>query len=245
MRRVGTIKWAYGVTTVPSRLKDLLPRTLGSLAAAGFDKPRLFIDGAFPLDAQRYRERFNLETTSRGPEVRTAGNWVLSIYELYYREPTADRFAIFQDDMVTYRRLREYLEVVPYPDKGYLNLYTFPSNQGLCPTGKDGRPHIGWYKSNQYGRGAVALIFSREALVTLLSSPYLAARPQDCTRGHKSIDGGILESMKAAGWVEYVHNPSLVQHTGTLSSMGNKPHKLALSFRDEDLDAMDLLKEMR
>ncbi len=223
-------------------MKSHLPRTIASLAAGGFDKPRLFVDGALPLDAQRYREAFNLETSNHWPALRTAGNWVLSMYELYYREPTADRFVIFQDDMVTCKNLRIYLERAPYPDTSYLNLYTFPSNQSLCPKDDKGRDKIGWYPSNQYGRGAVALVFSREALVVLLSSPHLAARPQDCTRGHKAIDGGILESMKKASWTEYVHNPSLVQHTGEVSASGNRPHKLAESFPGEEFSALDLLR---
>ena len=37
-------RWAYGVTTVPSRRDNLLPITLGSLRKAGFDKPRLARD---------------------------------------------------------------------------------------------------------------------------------------------------------------------------------------------------------
>ncbi len=243
MHRIGTIKWAYGVTTVPERVKSHLPRTLASLAAGGFDKPRLFVDGCSSMLLMEYANNFRLEVTPRiGERIRTAGNWVLSMYELYYREPTADRFVIFQDDMVTCKNLRSYLERAPYPDTSYLNLYTFPSNQSICPKDETGRDKVGWFKSNQYGRGAVALVFSREALVVLLSSPHLAARPQDCTRGHKAIDGGILESMKKAGWIEYVHNPSLVQHTGEVSTTGNRPHKLAESFPGEEADALDLLR---
>ena len=39
------MKWAYGITTVPSRRENLFERTLQSLAVAGFDNPRLFVDG--------------------------------------------------------------------------------------------------------------------------------------------------------------------------------------------------------
>lgn len=226
--------WAYGVTTVPSRLTNELPRTLDSLKLAGFDKPRLFIDGA--KDDSKYQQ-FGLETTCHYPNLRTFGNWITALIELYIRQPEAGRYAIFQDDFVTYRNLRGYLEKSPYPDKGYLNLYTFPSNQGLAP--KDGT--YGWYLANQLGRGAVALIFNKEAAKALLYSRHIVDRPEDPLRGHKSIDGGIVTALKKAGFSEYVHNPSLVQHIGDISSMGNERQKKAISFKDQDFDALDLL----
>ncbi len=233
-------KWAYGITTVPSRRESLFPRTLASLKLAGFDKPRLFVDG--DVDGSWYRSHgLGLEITCRYPAIRTYGNWILSLIELYIREPTADRYAIFQDDFVTYVNLREYLDKCIYPEKGYLNLYTFPSNQQLAPAGK-----TGWYLSNQMGRGAVALVFSVGAVRTLLTNQasvdHLVERPQDAHRGHKAVDGGIVTALKKAEWKEYVHNPSLVQHTGIVSSMGNPQQLLAPSFRGENYNAMDLLK---
>ncbi len=74
-------RWAYGVTTVPVREDRLLPKTLASLRAAGFDKPRLFVDGV--RNAWDWEQKFGLEVTARWPHVLTAGNWVLSMYELY------------------------------------------------------------------------------------------------------------------------------------------------------------------
>lgn len=60
-------------------------------------------------------------------------------------------------------------------------------------------------------------------------------------RGHRSIDGGIVTALAEAGWKEWVHNPSLVQHTGLVSSMRSKPHPRATSFRGEGFDAMELV----
>lgn len=226
------MNWAYGITTVPSRLNDVFPRTLKSLALAGFDKPHLFIDGC--KTPELYQDS-GTEITCRWPNVRTAGHWVLSIAELYIRNPQADRYALFQDDFVTYKNLRGYLDTCTYPLSGYWNLYTFPSNQQLCPRGYEG-----WYESNQLGRGAVALIFSREVLLSLLSQRQFINRPQCPHRGHKAIDGGIVDSLKKIGIREYVHSPSLVQHTGLESSMGNKRHLLAISFKGEEFDALSL-----
>lgn len=230
------MKWSYGITTVPSRFDELLPRTLHSLCDAGFDSPHVFIDGGGVVDTANIQNTYGLETTTRSTAVLTAGNWVLSLYELYYRNPQADRYAVFQDDFVTYRNLREYLEACTYPDKGYWNLYTFPQNHERRPNDEPG-----WFESNQKGKGAVALVFNRRAVITLLTANHLAERPQTPRRGHRSIDGGIVDSMRKAGWREYVHNPSLVQHTGLVSSMGNRRHKLAPEWYGEGFDAMELL----
>lgn len=228
------VRWAYGLTTVPQRRHKLLPRTLTSLKRAGFDTPRLFVDG--DRDGLSWYREFGLETTARHTNCRTYGTWILGLGELFIREPQADRYAMFQDDFVTCLNLRAYLDAIPMPALGYWNLYTFPQNQALCPP-----KHVGFYESNQYGRGAVALVFNRETVLTLLTSRYMAERPLDPHRGWKSVDGGVITCLKGCGWKEYVHNPSLVQHTGMTSSMGNLPHKLAESFRGEDFDLLSLL----
>lgn len=247
------LKWQYGVTTVPSRRGDLLPRTLASLKAGGFPTPHLFVDGSKTVSD--WEKDFGLPVTARWPQKRTYANWLLSLWELYFMNPHADRYAMFQDDFVTYQNLRMYLESVPYPGngKGYCNLYTFPSNQQLCPRAfVQGRGNVGdqlqgWYQSNQMGLGAVALVFSNEAVVTLLSHPHMVKRVKDKDRGWRITDGGIVEAMSyQSGWKEYVHNPSLVQHTGDVTSLQNglihSPHPKAKSFRGEDFDAMTLLQ---
>lgn len=226
--------WSYGITTVPERLNELFPRTLKSLRSAGFDKPRIFVDGAENDEAYR---RFDLAVTVRHPKIRTYGNWVLALGELYLREPDADRYAIFQDDFVTYHNLRQYLEQTPYPDKGYLNLYTFPKNQELAPLG-----YRGFYIANQRGLGAVALVFSRDAVQILLKHQHMIDRPTTLDeRSFKAVDGAIVSSMNKAGWKEYVHTPSLVQHTGMRSTAGNAKHPIAKTFLGEEFDALDLL----
>lgn len=227
------MNWAYGVTTVPDRFADLLPRTLGSLARAGFDKPRLFIDETAPCPLPLAAA--GLPTTHRFPAVRTVANWVLSAWELYLRNPHADRYALFQDDLVAYCNLRTYLEHCDYPHKGYLNLYTFPHNL---------HPRSGWYLSDQMGRGAVGLVFNNEAMRTLFQQQHLIDKPLDSSAGHSGIDGSISAAMKQAGYFEYVHNPSLVQHTGKYSTMGNSQHLQADSFRGEDFDATALISTL-
>lgn len=231
------MRWAYGVTTVPSRITSYLPRTLASLAGAGFDTPRLFLDGGTHRDAMTLEVSTKLEVTARTPAVRAYGSWVLALWELYLRQPDAERYALFQDDMVTYKNLKTYLDKSKYPAHGYCNLYTMPSNDGLRP--KD-NSH-GWYVSNQFGRGAVALVFSREAVVLLLSHQHMVERAMDTQIGHRKIDGGVVDAMRKAGWTEYVHYPSLVQHFGDVSAIGNKPHKQAETFIGEEFNAEELI----
>jgi len=89
--------------------------------------------------------------------------------------------------------------------------------------------------------GAVALVFSREAVMALLKHPNMVDRICDPQRGWRAVDGGVVEAMRQIGWREYVHNPSLVLHTGARSSMGNRRFPDAPSFRGEGFDAMELL----
>lgn len=223
------ISWACGVTTVPERWSSgLLHNTLLSLAAGGFDNPQLFIDkssGAFT-------------------KIGAFGNWALGLWELYLRNPRANRYAMFQDDLVCYRRLREYLDACPYPKRGYWNLLTFRENERLVSDEVvDG---TGWHESvdmanseGQTGRGAVALVFDRQAVTILLCQPGFVAHCQHSQRG---IDGAVVEAMNSAGYREYVHSPSLVQHVGNQSTLSGKVHTArAGSFRGEEYDATNLL----
>lgn len=264
------MKWSYGITTVKKRRDDLFPQTLASLKAAGFDRPHVFVDGCD--DSRSWHDEFGLDVTARGGvNVRTAGNWVLSLYELFYRRPDADYYAVFQDDFVTSLNLRRYLERNPCPQPGYMNLYTFPRNQRVAPRTTAGGTVDGWFPAQtiakgkvevptgdsggrgtttrdvnfQTGFGAVALVFTRDGVMDLLGSRELSGRPVDPKRGHVAIDGGVVHCMNKLGYTEYVHSPSLVQHTGQVSSMGSKRHPLAESFRGENFDLLDLLATAR
>jgi hypothetical protein len=235
-------KWAYAVTTIPARADDLLPRTLQSLHRAGFDRPAIYVDGCRDPDAflksleARSPNFLNLEVHGRFPNVRTAGHWWLTLNELFVRNPQCDRYAIFQDDLIAVKGLRAYLDRVPYEDKTYWNLYTFPENAARCSPG-----YKGFYNSNQLGRGALALVFDRETVIELLSSRRMVRRPTDPGRGWRAVDGGIVMAFRQVGWAEKVHSPSLVQHTGEVSSMGNQKHALSPTFPGEDFDATSLL----
>lgn len=247
--KIPALSWQYCVTTVPSRRGREFDRTLASLKAAGFDRPHLFVDG--DDDSKSWVMQYDLPVTCRYPALKTAGNWVSALYEMWQRDSTAERYAVFQDDFVTYPGLREYLDYCKYPEKGYLNLYTCPKyNQHLAPKNQHGGTIDGWFMSNQLGKGAVALVFDRAAVQCLLGTDYLVKRflsvdmyPNTKQRRcDRSIDGGIVECLKRNGFTEWCHSPSLVQHIGLESSMGNSSGWMqANSFKGEGFDARSLI----
>lgn len=251
-----TLRWTYGITTVPARKDTYLKATMVSLALGGFPKPRLFVDGTNPQIEGAYRDEFpSSECTFRTPKLGCWGNCYASLLELYLRDPMADRYALFQDDMVCVKNLRRYLELIPYPNGGraYLNLFTFRENEDVIQgkqvgfheaceldTSRGGGMYHG--KRQQAGRGALALVFTRDALQVVLSSTHTVRK---CTgagdRGWRFSDGGIVEAMNQGNYWEYIHSPSLVQHTGSVSSIGNNGRGKALSFPGEEVDALTLL----
>lgn len=246
--------WSYGVTSVSSRFTTLLPGTLASLRQAGFDQPRLFLDDcSYPSD---WLLGLGVPIVCRpSPPVGVAGNWWLSLVELFVRNPKADRYALFQDDLVCVQGLRTYLDSCPYPAKGYWNLFTMRDNEAVIKGKEPGTWHeaselqsgpLYHGKKPQTGRGAVALVFDRNAVIELLSSRHLAERPLDECRGWRMVDGGVCTALNKAGIREYVHCPSLVDHTGMMSTIGHrpeyrglfpKPNRIARSFPGVEIDA--------
>jgi hypothetical protein len=254
------MEWAYGVTTTPKRKNSVLPQTLASLARAGFDAPHLFVDACPPEEALAYKERYkNLPLTTRWPRINVYGNWILSMAELYIRNPKAVRYAIFQDDLLMCGNLRKYLELCPYPKLGYWNLYTFPQRERVCPRVENTTDRItGWYHCGHRGLGALALVFSKEAVTTLLTHQNTILKPLAVKDSFRTVDGMVVTSMQFAGYKEYVHYPSLVQHMGVYSTMDKRqnpvgpfehldpfkwhPKTMSRSFPGEHHDAMKFLE---
>lgn len=218
------LTWQVGLTTILKRKYDLLPATLASLMTAGWEKPRLFVDGGTQEDWKGWDIPITVH-----PKTHPYGNWWLGMQELYVHNPTADRYLMVQDDVKFVRGLRSYLDVVPWPGAGYLNLYTFPDNQ------EHAKGRRGFFRANmrKRGLGALALVFDKASIVAVLSSAHLIEkfRPIDVNTGKdkdqpwrakQAIDGGVVEAMNKAGMSEWCHNPSLVQHTGQKSSLGHR-----------------------
>lgn len=228
------MNWAYGITTVPSRYDSTLPITLKSLAAGGFNEPWLFIDNCSNPSAY---EAFGLPMSNRRRQLNVFGNWILGLWELYICHPTANRFAMFQDDIQACTNLRQYLERCKFPRKGFWNLYNTPENEDRVTE------CTGWYESTQMGRGALGLVFDRDAVQSLLGSPTIAAKPLRAGKNKwLSVDGAISRSFVASGYTEYVHRPSLVQHIGQISTIRHNLIPVAQTFPGENFDALTLLE---
>jgi hypothetical protein len=264
--------WAVGVTTVPQRRAALLPATLASLRAAGWGEgeARLFVDG--DPDGASWEREFGLPVTCRTPALGVSGNWFVSLWELYWRHPHAQRYMLVQDDVAFLRNVRQYLDATPYPEGSYLNLYADRVSEEVIHGKRAGTwhegaavdpercPHAfrdGEGRLQQRGRGALALAFDQAAVQALLSHPHMLRKPKDPANGSRLIDGAVVESMNRAGLREVVHCPSLCQHRGDEStirvacrdvatgevSVRPKPRApRALSFMGEDFDAMRFIQ---
>lgn len=241
------LKWACGVTTVPSRRDTTLPRTLESLRGAGFQPLRLFVDGEKDALSWGY---MGYEYTLRHPAVHAFGNFWLGLLELYLRDPLAEMFAVFQDDILLCRNTRQYMEAsLPALDRpAYYNLFTCRPNEELVRS--RGR---GWRLSNQLGWGGQALVFPRDTMVRMFQSKHLAERPLGMRdgvpcpdRAWRNLDGGVYASVKSFGGVEVVHYPSLVYHADCPSAIGNTrsdPRMAQGTWPGESHDAMTWLGE--
>lgn len=234
--------WAYGILTVPERIESHLPRTIRSLQAGGFINPHLFVDGGRMEDYKK----FLLPVSIRNPHIGQFGNWYLAVCELYCRNWRADYYAMFEDDIITYKNLKQYLERSNMPKDGYCNLYTVPQNEELCPKG-----HTGWFESNQYGVGALGLVFPKEVLLTLITQRRWLNQPT-LAHGSYAVDGAVVDAIGVrfngeTKIKEYCHSPTLVQHTGEQTTIPTKrnmriKYNLPETFCGEDFDALDMKK---
>ena len=226
-------KWAVGITTAP-RQEPTLQRCVESLRFAGWDSPRLFVDGNVDLPS----DLKNLEITHRSPQIGAWPNFFLSLCELYLREPTADAYMMVQDDSLFYRHAesRRSVEEILWPAKrsGIVSLYCSrahtDSKSGWHPLKGD----LLW--------GALALIFSREALLEFTSHPQVVRhRIEDLKGGLARIDSLLGQWACHCGFPIHIPTPGLVQHIGQTSSI-TQPSKAFGNRRSDcfagDIDAM-------
>jgi hypothetical protein len=214
------MNWAYGITTVPERVSSLLPQTIASLAAAGFDRPVLFVDGHI----SGYDD---LEVVCH-PRVGQLCNWMHGLFYLFATKD-ADRYAIFEDDVLACRQLREYLDRCP-PGKVYWNLITLDENRAYT------NDFPGWHESNQLGRSACGLVFDRATVDCLLRMERFVRGPAS---NETMSDAVVIATLKSLGYRELVHYPSLLQHVGLESTLGNSIGEVS-GFLGVDYDLLSL-----
>lgn len=244
------MNWKYAITSVPERWGTTLFATVRSLYRGGFQKPPVFVDspadllqprrlgGTVVVEADGADNFYPVELIHATARAGCFGNWVRAATELYHSDPDADRYAIFQDDIVCGQNLRQWFDASPPPENAYANLCTYPENLIY-------KPGSCWYPApDRRGLGAQALVFSNAAMQALLNSPWLRSHPKDRHRGHRAVDGVVKTAMKDAGFTEFVHTPSPVKHCGQeCSTLGTVRQPETAAFVGADFDLMMCVKE--
>ena len=138
---------------------------LDSIVRAGWNAPRLFLDGSTGLPS-RYN---HLSVTWREDGVAPGRPGAWAWRELLIQQPHADAYVLLQDDVILYDResLRAYLEDVLWPgdQMGLVSLFY---------TGLDPAP--GGALRPRSGTGAQGFIFPPELARAMLSDSVLSAR---------------------------------------------------------------------
>lgn len=237
------MEWACAVTTVSSRLDGPLKSSVESILNAGFPVNQVCVDGPVQF-LPRWLARQGV--VQRSFPCKAFGNWCLALQELLFRFPEARRYAIFQDDVLCSRGVREYVERMEWEPRTYLNLVTYPAVAQFRPS----KDYEGWFPSSQRGKGAQALVFDREGATRLLTSRQFFDRRFDVSldsrgrpKGTRNIDGGVVDALKLEGYTEVCHYPSLVTHlTDVPSAINNSQQPEITSWRGEEFDATSLLR---
>lgn len=203
-------RWAVGVTTAPRR-QPTLDSTLASLARAGWESPRLFVDEAVTIST-----RFaDLPVTLHDRRLGAWPNYYLALTELLLRHPDADALLLVQDDVLFDDRhnLRAYLEEALWPGPpGLASLY--------CSRAYT-QPTCGWHEyPESWVWGALAFVFTPEAAKRFVLDPHvLDHRWAGGTKGLTNIDCVIGGWAVRHGIKVYFPTPSLVQHLGDTSTL--------------------------
>jgi hypothetical protein len=202
-------KWAVGVTTAPRR-SPTLEACLDTIVRAGWEEPRLFLDGTTRLPS-RYA---HLPVTWREDSVGAWPAWYLALAELVLHHPEADAFVLLQDDVALFDRevLRDYLERALWPGQR-------PGLVSLFYTGMDSVN--GWHEARGgWHFSAQGLIFSPGTARAFLSDAGVSQAWLAAAGGrHVPIPEAVAEWVGRRGIEVWYANPSLSQHIGNSSTI--------------------------
>jgi hypothetical protein len=205
----GVRRWAVGITTAPRR-EPTLESCLDSVVRAGWDSPRLFLDGTLRVPP-RYA---HLPTSWREEGIGAWPAWYLSLVELLVQCPDADAFLMLQDDAILHDRgsLRSYLEQVLWPGDR-------PEMVSLFYTGDDTTP--GWHRTEADASWcALALLFPPDLARQLVADPGSTQGLFSAATGrHVPIPNVVFEWANRCGIHAWYTAPSLAQHIGNSSTI--------------------------
>ena len=174
-------KWVYGVTTCP-RKEPTLAVTLKSLGNAGI-QPRIFDDHDKSLGGW--------------------GNWLRGLYELTIRNPNAEWYWMFQDDIQVNANFIERVVASNPPHDAAMVSYYLPSRWTSGKQWEAKRPEL---------VGMLALMIRADAAKRLVVNPIQPNR-------RSRFDVMLGEWLRKMGFSWYYHSPSLVEHTGMTSTI--------------------------
>ena len=202
-------RWAVGVTTAPRR-EPTLEYCLDSIARAGWQEPRLFLDGTARLPTRHA----HLPITWREDSVGAWPNWYMALAELILQQPDADAYVMLQDDVVLFDRelLRLYLERVLWPGNR-------PGIVSLFYTGLN--PNTGWFEAQG------AWHFSAQGIILAPGIARALLCDEDMSRAWLAASSGnhipipeVLHEWANRRRIDvWYANPSLAQHIGNTSTI--------------------------
>ncbi|HWB11887.1 MAG TPA: glycosyltransferase [Pirellulales bacterium] len=200
------LRWQVGLLTAP-RDAPTIHQTLSSLHAAGFTPVHVFAEPGSWIPQTAGDLRVAIHERRLG----NLTNFYNALATLLEQAPDADAFAIFQDDVRVAEGTRAWCEAEFWPGGGGLVSLFTPRPHA--------RPQTGWHLllpgANRIC-GAQAIVFRRDVLRSFLADP-LVVRSLHTSRSHDdAIVGGWTARQRLS--IAY-HTPSLVRHTGVVSSL--------------------------
>jgi hypothetical protein len=203
---------AIAMTTAP-RKEPTVKRSIASLRRAGFEETvHVFAEpGSFghglPEDPKL---EIHMNDVKRG----CFQNWKYAVTKMLELSP-APWILIVQDDAIWQRGsadiLKSRMAVQQDRRTGFLSLYASSANV-------KGNFQRGWNATDAgWGFwGAVALCLKRVAAEELLQQKHFVAH-----KGPQQVDAIVAKSMLALKRPCYIHVPSMVDHIGNTSTIGN------------------------
>jgi GR25 family glycosyltransferase involved in LPS biosynthesis len=193
--------------------------TINELRSAAFAEPlHLFCEPSSPPIRDLPGVVVHQNEIRRG----CVGNWAHCLKWLI-QQTSADYFLISEDDVAYCQGAREALEhgIAEYSHVGFWSLYTPVRDRGLVGH------KAGWVEANR-GRdawGTQAMCLPRSSANILLAYPSLYTEP-------RTTDYIVAQCFIDEGVPCYYHNPSLTNHLGQISSIGNnwQPEHVGLDF---------------
>lgn len=228
------MNWTVGITAAPRSGEVYLQQTIQS-AAKNFQDIHVFAE---PILEKPGDVIFH----QHGEQFGDWSNWLCALFSLLITRPKTDYFLMMEDDVSLCNNLAYYLEgLIPQIGRfAALSIYT-----------PERYRRYGRYIHNEcHGVqtwGSQALIFGRHEAVRFLSSPEVllhrtygeSYRGRDISNARKDAIIGMWSEREQLPL--YFHSPSLAQHTGRISSMGNEGHQSV--YVGTNFDAMQLVEE--